>query len=321
MDERLPKTLKPRQDIPFVYDAYRRLMQELGAIDGLSSAIVLGDRYLTSASLKSTADGTSDDQRRTQRAFVEVEATRFQVSTRFVDFDTLETRSVQLLLVGVFQQAEAFCESMREERGVMGSTWLKRDDRESKMHHLMRALGAGFASNLRRVGPERYDLLEYYRLLRNAFVHRGTEKSDLEKLFTKVCAHRDLVRDEYGLAAPNHFDSLTYDDYLLATRVMKYLATDFCRIAEPRSSDELCALLKEKIRQGDGVGSTLFAQRSDPKQLKKALRGWFRQHYNYWIEEFPEIEAAVLAWIESVPTKRERRRAGAQSLVAHFSTA
>lgn len=308
--ERLPRTTTPRLDIPFIYKAYFTIIQELGAIDGLASAIILATRALRADA------GLIDDE---QRAFVETKAAAFSVNTRFVDFDRLEPNSAQLLLVGVVQQLEAFIDRLRAERTAMGIPWSARPDGMSKLHHLMTNLGDGFAANLRRVGDERYLLLDYYRLLRNAFVHGAAERAELERLFEGVRKYRPLVAEEYGLNAPNHYDSLSYDDYMLATRVMKYLATDFCRLAEPSTAQEIISLLQSQIGSPRDPIRIIMGKRGTQAKLIRTLRGWLDMEYSYEIVRCPELEAGVIAWVNAIPNRRERLRAGVRPVSQYLA--
>lgn len=308
--ERLPRTTTPRLDIPFIYRAYFTLIQELGAIDGLASAIILATR-----ALRATAGVTAGEQ----RGFIEVKAAEFSVNTRFVDFARLEPNSAQLLLVGVIQQSEAFIDGLRAERTAMGEPWNAKPDGASKLHHIMASLGDGFAANIRRVGEERYLLLDYYRMLRNAFVHGAAERARLEQLFEGVQKYRGLVAEEYGLVAPNHYDSLSYDDYLLATRVMKYLATDFCRLVVPTQSKEIISLFQSRIGTPRDPIAIIMGKRSVPEKMVRTVRGWLEMEYSYEIALYPEVEAGVTAWLSAIPTRRERRRAGGRGVAAYLA--
>jgi hypothetical protein len=308
--ERLPRTTTPRLDIPYIYKAYFQIIQELGAIDGLASAIILATRALRAASGSTTLE---------QRSYIETEAAKFAVNTRFVDFDRLEPNSAQLLLVGVIQQAEAFTDGLRLERTAMGRPWGSRPDGMPKLHHLMTNLGDGFAANLRRVGKERYLLLDYYRNLRNAFAHGPAERTELEHLFEGVSQYRELVADEYRLDAPNHYDSLSYDDYMLATRVMKYLATDFCRLAEPSSADEIVSLLQSRMGGPLDPIKILMGKRGTQEKLVRTLRGWLDMEYSYEIAHRPEIEAGVIGWLNAIPNRRDRLRAGVRPVSQYLA--
>lgn len=309
MPQRLTKTNKPRQVIPFVYASFRALTQELGAISGLSSGIVLATRALTEAA------GLDEKE---HRNFVIERAVHFQVNTRHLDFSTFETCTVQLLLVGVFQQSEAFVDGLSEERALMGAPWRSKPDKMSKLHHMMREVGEGFAVNSKRVGEEIFALLDYYRLMRNSFVHGRAELDELEKLYDQVKVYREHIRTDYGLNAPNHYDALTYDDFILASRAMRVLSISLCRLSEPKSAREIIALIINLTIAGSDVGNVLFRIRDNPTGLKAALRGWFKNRYDYWLEEYPSIENGVLAWVETVPPKGDRRRAGYRTLASHF---
>lgn len=301
ISERLPRTVRPRLDIPFIYKSYSALTRELGAIDGLASAIILATRALRAASGDSIVE---------RRSFVEAEAVRYGVNTRWVDFDRLEPNSSQLLLVGVVQQSEAFVDGLRAERTAMGRPWPSKEDGVSKMHYLMSSLGEGFSSNLKRVGEERYHLFDYYRRLRNAFVHGAAERAELEKLYDKVRDFRSLVADEYGLSAPNHYDALGYDDYMLATRVMKYLATDFCRLSEPQSAEELIELMQSWSGAERDPMKIIMGKRDTPERMVRTLRGWFDAEYSFEIGKAPQLEAGVVEWLNKIPNRSGRWRSG-----------
>lgn len=295
--------------MPFVYKSFRTLTLELGAISGLSSGIVLATRHLTEAAGSDTA---------THRAFVADQATHHKVNTRHLDFSTFETRTIQLLLVGIFQQVEAFADGLEGERALMGVRWRGRPDGMSKLHHLMREVDEGFAANNKQVGDELYPVLDYYRLMRNSLVHGRAERDELEKLCSEVQIFRDVIRADYGLEAPNHYDHLTYDDFLLASRATRVLAIGLCRLSAPRSAQEIIALIRNLTVAGSDVGRVIFSIRDNPAAVRNVLRGWFKNAYDYWLEEYPVIEQGVLDWIATVPSKWDRRRAGERTLAIHF---
>ena len=129
-------------------------------------------------------------------------------------------------------------------------------------------------------------------------------KDRIDEAFNEAVLLRPLVQAEYGLTAPNHYDRLTPDDYLLATRVTKYVATDLCRIAAPSTGAEIIALLRTK----EETLAMLAHNRTSDRKLTRSLRNWLRSDYFFLVEEHPEIEKVVLTWIRDLLSRRERRR-------------
>ena len=138
----------------------------------------------------------------------------------------------------------------------------------------------------RSIGEERYDLFEYYRLMRNAFVHGPISKAKLAEHFAAVEPHRGLVASQYGLDAPNAFEKVKLDDYMLFTRLIKYIATDVCPIGEP-SDQALVNLIKwccrKLVRRAVSSGSRpsvriLFCGmgESDPTKSASVLPAVYR---------------------------------------------
>lgn len=293
---RLPPTNKPKQDIPFVFLSYKALRQQLGEIDALAAAIVVSTRGLTAE-----AEASGDT-----RAHLIERAAVHHVSTRHVDFAQLESRTVQLLLVGVFQQVEIFLDALRKEQALFGRLISAKNDGEAPMMHALRTLPGGSLANRQRVGGERFDLLDYYRLVRNAFAHDGDEQR-LSRVFEAVSVYRSLVSEEFGLTAPNPVGELTHDDYLLATRLAKYLATDICRIAGPTGAVEIIAMIGGEKVVGDPVGM-IRRRRNNEDRTRKAVSRWLFNRFHYDVAEHPGVLDSIMEWSATLPTRREVRR-------------
>lgn len=295
--ERLAPTKRPKQDIAFVFRSYQELRQQLGDIDSLGAAIIIATRDLSN-----TAAATSDSQ-----GYLVERALPLGVNTRHVDFGRLEPRTVQLLLVGVFQQVEAFLTELRAEQKLFGRSLDGPREGETIMAQTLKNLPGGTLANQQRLGRERLDLLDYYRLARNGFAHVGDEDK-LARAFDNVKHHRALVASEFGLAAPNPVGELTHDDYLLATRLTKYLATDICRLAGPTDASEIIKMM-ENGDFADNPVSVITKRRNSEAIVRRAVTGWLHTHFVYAVHDHPGVLDEIIAWSTTLPTRRERRHA------------
>ena len=262
--EPLPLTLTPRHDIPFLFDSYRELMRDLGAMDGLAAGQTLASKHFIDAAA----------EHRDPQQFVRDRAVHYRVSTHFVDFLNVPAHLTQLLIVGTTQQAEAFLDKFRREQNEMGRSWRAREDGEQRLKYTLDCISGGFADNRIRVRKERYDLFEYYRVVRNAFVHSSIDRERVQREFEKVSGLRQMVEVEFGLEAPHKVSELTFADHILFTRITKYLATDLCRLAPPLTAHELLSFLLMQPEKPSHPLARILGGVSSPRPYRSGTRSF-----------------------------------------------
>ena len=71
-----------------------------------------------------------------------------------------------------------------------------------------------------------YDLCEYYRLIRNSAVHDLCEVDDHIKEYKKLQKYDFKVEAKFSkLSAPNEYDNISFDDFVMFARSCVELAT------------------------------------------------------------------------------------------------
>jgi hypothetical protein len=253
----------------WTYRSYYRLLKTLGHSDGMAEVIEVAIRdFIEQAS----AHGDTRD-------YLLQRAQHQRIIVHELDAGNIPVRAANFYVVVAYQHLESFIYDFLSEASLaLGEDFSARDGKESALDWALRVLPDGIARNKQKIWRERYLLLDYYRRIRNGFVHNRKPEEAIDRAFKTVEKLRPLVLEDYQLAAPNEPHLLTMDDFLLLTRLIKYLATDFRRMCQPNQDQILkhaVSLYQKKHVRLIGAAATKDPDSAIAK-LSKFYLGSFR---------------------------------------------
>ena len=214
------------------------------------------------------------------RSFVNAAAADEGLHLGMDDFDPYESAVVGAQLVQAYQVLETLMRNMREEvcrlRGI--KKWITNKAGKDLDVLAQYAANAPKASRTFIRSTPEYQLLNYYRLVRNWHIHAASQRlisveKTHEKLVLNTGDHFSFNYDGVG-SAPNPPTKLVFDDFFLFARAVKYFSNilnNHSGVTFDHLADAL--VLSKKLRY------RLESFKNKPDKRRSTVRRWYRAHY------------------------------------------
>lgn len=308
----------PKSELPFVFKSHQLLWGELGRLDEAA-----GFMFVSCNSFLFETFMTEDFQ-----AHINGRLALFSMKTSFGIFDEMMQVVARFALAGVYQHADAFLSDLQDECESMGVKWPEKGN-TAPFDYVLRNVGrrpdtiqSRFSDNVNAVQEHRIKLFQYYKEIRDIFIHASRNKKRKDVAFNDIKDLQAVVAIGFNLSAPNHYDNLNFDDYLLFTRIVKYVSASLLKLAAPTADVQFSKLLEKAIvgpkpnaessierRNGLVPGvSGLLQVRQQPERAEHAIKTWFKQNYRYGFEGNPSALRACVDALSRIPNKHERRK-------------
>lgn len=254
----------------FRFVCYRDLHNTLGAVDAIVECIELSVRHFHCLAQEDVDVNN----------FVKQMSDKYYVKVSAINFNSLKQRASCLYLLNVYQQFEQYLRDLRKEYPLEDS-WS--DDKN-------RSLFLNTLDNLRNknkvITSFEIDLIEHYRLVRNYFMH----SIDIESCNQNVKVLRSsVIKDKvlYKYSAPNMYDQIEFDDFLLFTKVVKDVAIKMCIIGKP-TDDYIIEMLVRRPTY-DSFQKGIKKLKNNSTRATKAIQGFIFSEYCMPPEESENI--------------------------------
>jgi hypothetical protein len=263
---RLPAVGRGDKNLNWRFGSYARLLKTLGHTDGMAESIEVATRDFIAAAIASGDPQGYLLQRAAHHGIVVME----------LDIPNIPIRAANLYVVGAYQQLEGYLYEMVDEYAlVSGTSPRRRKEGEAPLDWALDIMPDGLSTNRQRIWYERYLTLEYYHQVRNLFTHPRKGRSAIVAAHKRLSNLAPVFQADYGLGAPNLPEALTLDDFLLFTRMIKYLGTDLCRICQPAGG----AVVDHAVRlaaSGDRQLRGLPEEARNPEKRRAKLARYYK---------------------------------------------
>lgn len=264
--------------MPFVYKSYKILQKELGYSDVINemSEMIIRE-FMDTVQLSNEFEID----------YGEI-AKRHGIHLNFSDMNEVTNSLSRNYLVNSYSVVENFFREFRKEYCELHDTDWNFDDKESKLKSTVKNVidNAKLDEAIEKIGTFNYNVMEYYRLVRNATVHDIRRTKNVPNEFyqeTKI----GLVDkyEQYGLIkAPNKYENINFNDFLLYSRVSKNIAYSLSCLTQPSLYVIANRIKLEKYDKFE----------NKPKRRKNAIIGEIKSDYGYNFSELEQIYKIII---------------------------
>jgi hypothetical protein len=236
------KALDVRKPATFSLRCVRRLYQYLGEFDALVELTELSARSFIHDAQES-GDVAEYVTRRSQQHNVRVNVRSFSL---------FSTHLASSYLVTVATATERFLQEFRREHvDLFRRDWVGDAKDSTRLEVTLKNVARSEEDARKAIGPDLISRFDYYRLLRNEICH-AKDEDKIETRSEKFASLEPLSDNNSALnslAAPNEPKKLTFDDFVLFTRVVKKIAEGLNALACPSYEELKCRFPLESFRK------------------------------------------------------------------------
>lgn len=244
-----------KEDSTFRLPCLRRLKKTLGEYDALVEYVELATRKFKS-DFKSQSELSFSE-------YLSSEANKQKICLGNLTLANYESFKNKYYLILPYAAFGTFLSDLKKDFTIFFGEKYNIQGCEIKLNPICKFLkDNGFCLNL---DSWSLDLYDYYRLLRNSLAHDSSKKmKDIENLYSSI--DMNAVHAYFStLSAPHDMDSLDFEDFILFTANMKYIAEKLTLSLEPKI--DWVEFSKQNL--------SLFPRRKKFKQNKSRLMFYF----------------------------------------------
>ncbi|MDF2454087.1 MAG: hypothetical protein K0R51_80 [Cytophagaceae bacterium] len=158
-------------------------------------------------------------------AFLQTKSHQHNICVNTVDQSVYRARISHSYILSVYQTAELFMHQFRDEHiDLYNNTWTLEDTKDNLLIKTIRKISAVNPATL-HIGAHRISLFNYYRVVRNKYSHDRISEIRVGQEFQNINQFATQIQIDYpGLLAPNDFDNISFEDFILFSRAIKDIA-------------------------------------------------------------------------------------------------
>jgi len=185
------------------------------------------------------------------RDYITEQSQKYNIRTNDVEMDILMNRLPLQYIASVQQYAEYFLYKFKEEYEELYNYKIELGDtNENFLDKLISKLPYNKQALMSEVGEVHYGIISYYKKIRNKYSHYfQISDSSLQKEHQKLLLKKSEIKEIYELSdVPNDYENLTFNDFMLFTRALKYFANNLCNYIEPNEEIIIEHLKRKKFK-------------------------------------------------------------------------
>lgn len=244
-----------RQRMAFRLNCVSELYKNLGRFDAIVEFTELSIREFIK---QASASGNFD-------TFLQDKSSQHNIYVHAVDLSIFRARISHSYILSVYQTAELFLHQFREEHiDLYNVPWTLDNSTDNLLIKTIRKISAINPATL-HIGAHRLSIFNYYRVVRNKYSHDRISEVRVDREFQNISQITSQIQNDYPeVIAPNTYDNISFDDFILFSRVIKDISYKLNDLVRPTNEQ-----LQDYYARKD-----LFRELNENKNRKiNALKG------------------------------------------------